>query len=189
MCLLLEAWGRSLARLKPSSSLEQNCSDTSRPRWATRTASASAEIPRLLLLSHHHRPLFLHLHLAPAGLAVLAGGLLQRGGMPFGFLPLGNFTPPLLGIFWLPPPTAACSARPAGVALSISHLYPPAPKHKWRHGDAGRESFTRTYGLDEKHQVIWNDKPCTSVKSRTSPYGNDIALTLAFLRSICDAGT
>ena len=39
--------------------------------------------------------------------------------------------------FGLPPPPAACSARPAGVALSISHLY-PAPKHKWRHGNAGR---------------------------------------------------
>ena len=30
--------------------------------------------------------------------------------------------------FGSPPPPAACSARPAGVALSISHLY-PAPKH------------------------------------------------------------
>ena len=40
--------------------------------------------------------------------------------------------------FGSPPPPAACSARPAGVALSISHLYPAPKKHKWRHGDAGR---------------------------------------------------
>ena len=44
--------------------------------------------------------------------------------------------------FGSPPPPAACSARPAGVALSISHLYPAPKKHKWRHGDAGPAMIT-----------------------------------------------
>ena len=80
----------------------------------TRTASASADPSATLLLSHHRPPF---LHLAPAGLAVLAVFLvfLQGGGS-----------------FWLfafPPPPAACSARPAGVALSISHLHSAPKKH------------------------------------------------------------
>ena len=53
--------------------------------------------------------------------------------LPFWALPFWHCC--LLGhVLGLPPPPAACSARPAGVALSISHLY-PASKHKWRrHG-------------------------------------------------------
>ena len=43
--------------------------------------------------------------------------------------------------FGSPPPPAACSARPAGVALSISHLY-PASKHKWKHRNAGLKPET-----------------------------------------------
>ena len=67
-------------------------------------------IPRpLLLLYHHHRPLFLNL--APAGLAVLAD---------FCFFLLGG----ALGIFGFPPPPAACSARLADVALRISQQHP-----------------------------------------------------------------
>ena len=80
-------------------------------------------IPRLFFFPTT-APLFLHL--APAGLAVLAVFLLFAFSalLPFWALPFwGDCC-----LFRLPPPPAACSARPAGVALSISHLY-PAPKN------------------------------------------------------------
>ena len=56
--------------------------------------------------------------------------------LPFWALPFWDCC-----LFRLPPPPAACSARPAGVALSISHLYPAPTKHKWRHGNAARRHF------------------------------------------------
>ena len=119
-----------LARLKAKSKLRTVLIRHLATALSHSYPSASADSSALLL--SHHRPLFLHL--APAGLAVLAVFLLFAFSalLPFWALPFWDCC-----LFRLPPPPAACSARPAGVALSISHLY-PAPKHKWRHGNAGR---------------------------------------------------
>ena len=97
-------------------------------------------IPRLLLLSHHRPPFSPPCAGRPGGsgsFLLLPFWRLPFGALPFG-LPFGALPFWHCCLFGLPPPPAACSARPAGVALSISHLY-PAPKHKWRHGNAGRK--------------------------------------------------
>ena len=64
----------------------------------------------------------------------------SRSGGHWRFWQFSDFSPGG-GSFWFfafPPPPAACSARPADVALSISHLHSVAPKkHNGGTGNAG----------------------------------------------------
>ena len=102
------------------------------PHWATRTASASADSSALLLLSHHRPPFSPPCAGRPGGsggfsafafLAAAFWGFAFLVLLPFWALPFWHCC-----LFGLPPPPAACSARPSGVALSISHLYPACLK-------------------------------------------------------------
>ena len=125
---LLGAWGQLGANPLLGSSqaqAENKTVPTPRDRAEPLAPRVLPPIPRLILLLSHHRPLFLNLLRQPAWrFWQFSVFFLQGGGVVlwlFAFLEFwGLFA---FGEFWLPPPPAACSARPAGVALKASPIF------------------------------------------------------------------
>ena len=132
LCLLLELGACILLTPCSPQSQAQELRTTQFRHHVTALSHSDNEFLRRSLGSSSFPPPSPFLLLTPAGLAVLAVFLLLALLALFGIVAFLALLP-----FGSPPPPAACSARPAGVALSISHLH-PAPKHKWRHGNAGR---------------------------------------------------